>query len=395
MTNKITRLTPGQQAILPQFREEWLRWGICTERADRPKAEAAVMAIRARIGVPEKPIFVWVDSPATGCLAIHFLKNDGRRDGLGASLGATLRDSLWASLGASLGDSLWDSLWDSLRASLWDSLGDSLWDSLWDSLRASLWDSLGDSLWDSLGDSLRASLWDSLGDSLWDSLRDGIGDSLRASLWASFGEAWWGQYDSYWIAFYLFCRDVIGVKYDAQKSADLDLWRDIGQSCCWWWCYRNYVICCERPTTCRLDERGVIHNEKGPAVAFADGWTIHAWHGVRVPGDWIEHKEHLTAQVALAEPNTERRRAACEIVGWGRVIAELKGQTINKDADPEIGELIEVNLPDNGPARFLRVQCGTKRSFAIPVPLEMKTALQANGWTYGLDATDYQPEVRT
>jgi len=41
------------------------------------------------------------------------------------------------------------------------------------------------------------------------------------------------------------------------------------------------------------------------------------------------------------------------------------------------------------------VTCGTGRTFALPVPPEMTTALAANAWTYGLEAKDYMPEVRT
>ena len=78
------------------------------------------------------------------------------------------------------------------------------------------------------------------------------------------------------------------------------------------------------------------------------------------------------------------RRAACEIIGSARILKELKAKTINRDNDPEIGELVEVNLPDAGRERFIRVRCGTGREFAIPVPPTIKTALEGNCWTYNL-----------
>ncbi len=405
MTTRTATLTNEQLAILPKFRAEWLQWGICTERADRQKAETSILAMRQRIGVLEKPIFIWCASPATSLIATHFLKSSElKKSGasLRASLGASLKDSLVASLGASLEASLKDSLGASLRASLGASLRASLGASLRDSLVASLGaslgaslkDSLGASLWASLGASLRAllgaSLVASLGASLGASLKDSLGASLRASL----GGEWWGQHDSYWIAFYLFCRDVIGVKYDNQKSKDLDLWRDIAQSCCWWWCFQNYVIISERPTVCKLDDREVLHCESGPALAFADGLTLHAWHGQRIPAEWIEDKKSLTPQFALQQKNVELRRAACEIIGWAHILRELKAKTIHKDDDPMIGELLEGELPDSGKQQFLRVLCGTGRTFAIPVPSTVHTALEANAWTYGLSASNFKPEGR-
>jgi hypothetical protein len=145
LIDKLTKLTTEQQALLPNFRSEWFRCGTCTERADRSKAEAAILAMRAEIGVATRPIFVWCQSPVTSSLALHVLKSEQWRafvrdlhgklpDVTGASLGDSLGDSLRASLGDSLRASLGASLWASLRDSLGDSLGASLRDSLWDSL---------------------------------------------------------------------------------------------------------------------------------------------------------------------------------------------------------------------------------------------------------------------
>ena len=118
---------------------------------------------------------------------------------------------------------------------------------------------------------------------------------------------------------------------------------------------------------------------------YPDGWGVYAVHGTRIPETWITDPKSLTAKVALTWPNIEQRRAACEILGWEKVLSELKGNTIDKDEDPMIGELVEVTIPDVGKEKFLRVLCGTGRKFALPVPPNMKTALEANSWTYGVD----------
>jgi hypothetical protein len=64
---------------------------------------------------------------------------------------------------------------------------------------------------------------------------------------------------------------------------------------------------------------------------------------------------------------------------------------------PHIGTLLEADLPDAGKARFLRVRCGTAREFVLSVPVEMKTAKEANAWTYpGCTDNDIdQMEART
>lgn len=137
-----------------------------------------------------------------------------------------------------------------------------------------------------------------------------------------------------------------------------------------------------------------LHREHGPAME-CDIEDLYYWRGVNVPREWIEDRKTLTPQMAITWPNIEQRRVACEIVGWKAILDGLKARVIDAD-DPEIGTLVEVSLPDSGKERFLRVTCGTKREFALPVPPNMKTALQAQAWTWGLTEKEFnRPEVRT
>ena len=106
------------------------------------------------------------------------------------------------------------------------------------------------------------------------------------------------------------------------------------------------------------------------------------WHGTRIPREWIANKDALDPKTALTWPNIEQRRAAAEILGWKRILSELKPRSVDKHADPEIGELLEVDLPDSPKSKFLKVRCATGRDFVLPVPAEMKTAVQAQAWTY-------------
>ena len=108
-------------------------------------------------------------------------------------------------------------------------------------------------------------------------------------------------------------------------------------------------------------------------------------------------RQKLTPQIALKNSNIEQRRAACEILGWTRILDELKAKTIDHDNDPEIGELVQVNLPDlTTPAKFLRVRCGTGREFAIGIPPNINKALDAQAWMVGLEPKDFnRPEIRS
>lgn len=140
-----------------------------------------------------------------------------------------------------------------------------------------------------------------------------------------------------------------------------------------------------------IDGRKRLHHQTGPALV-SDIEDLYFWHGVLVPSEWIRDKS-LTAKKALGQNNIELRRVACEILGWTKILDELHAKEIDRNPNPQIGTLYEVDLPDAPKERFLRVLCGTEREFAINVDQKCKTALEAQCWMW--QDNDYQPEVRT
>lgn len=478
---KIERLTPAQEQELVAWRQRWFEIGSSCERADRVQAETAIIAMYAEIGEPA-PKFLWVDSPATGCLAIHLLKHidsfmapigDRVWTLLSSSLAASLTASLDDSLEASLKESLWtwmsDSidqslrealrvslseslrvLWGSLRGSLGASLKDALPDLLRDSIRAALrtalWDSLNDSLRSSLNDSfndslklsfkellsnslsnsmkesLRASLdvllcnslWGSLEDSFWDSLSDSLMDSLLASLRDSLSDSletslrelllscWYGQHEVYWIACYLFARDVLGVQYDPKHSRQLDLWAAVSQSCCWWWPFRGLCVVSERPTlvSWELDRSPPrIHSLTGPVVTFADGWKVYAVRGMRVPERFIEHPETIRSFEIQTEQNVELRRLMIERFGAARYLREIGAVVVDEDIDG-VGKprrLLRAEFTDDESLTMIELTNsspgpdGTYRLYHLRVPPTMRTCHEAVAWTFDMEPDAYRP----
>src|SRR3990167_9103523 len=222
----IEALTPRQEEQLATFRREWYEWGICTLPADRGKAEGAIMEMRKEIGHSKAPVFVWVDSPMTAQMAIHYPKSREFKGMREKELGSSLMPSLMSSV-----------------------------------------------------------------------------EKAKVEYEPTY---FWGQMDAYWVAYYLFCRDILGVKYDTEKSRHLDLWRDGARSCGWWWCYENYVIVCERPAVVNMephDGAERLHCEDGPAVVFRDGWSVYAIHGIVVPENLIMDPGSITVTQIEAERN--------------------------------------------------------------------------------------------
>lgn len=218
--------------------------------------------------------------------------------------------------------------------------------------------------------------------------KDGLDCALKWHRYLQGGNMW-VAWESYLTAF----RDIIGLRLPEYER--YTYWEQAAIHGGFRYMHPEFCMVSDFPEILRVDDQNRPHCENGPSHRWRDGWSLYYWHGVRVPAEWIEDKASLTPAIALKEKNAEKRRAACEIIGWNRILSEMKAKIIDKDDDPEIGELVEVRLEGNH-ERFLRVQCGTKREFALPVPPTMKTALEANAWTFDIDPDVLkQLEVRT
>jgi hypothetical protein len=200
----------------------------------------------------------------------------------------------------------------------------------------------------------------------------------------------WGGYDCYLTA----CRDILGL--ELKEHAVYAHWEQAAIHGGFRVMHEEFCLVSDFPEVIKKDERNLPHCESGPSHRWRDGWSLYHWHGVRVPAEWIEDRATLTPAMALGQSNAELRRAACEIIGWGSILNQLNAKVIDADADPEIGTLLRVNLPDAPNEQFLRVQCATGRLFALPVPPDMKTAIQAQAWLWQLELNDFiKPEVST
>ncbi|HEU4582670.1 MAG TPA: hypothetical protein VFS67_30645, partial [Polyangiaceae bacterium] len=244
----------------------------------------------------------------------------------------------------------------------------------------------------SVGASVRASVWASVWDSVWDSVWASVGDSVRDSVGDSVWDSVYGSHDAGWLAFYAFFREVTGLTEQTEPLGGLT---ELAQAAGWALAHAGLCWVSERHSTLRKNERGRLHSTDGPAVAYPDGWEIYAVDGVRVPANWITDRASLTPQLALGQKNVELRRAAVELLGWHSILSQLQSREIDTDPNPQIGQLLEVDLPEAPRSRFLKVECGTRRTFALPVPPEMATAREANAWTYGLSKDELQLEART
>lgn len=204
----------------------------------------------------------------------------------------------------------------------------------------------------------------------------------------------YGQHDAGWLSFYAFMREVVGLVEQTEKLAGL---MRLARCAGWALPYENTCYVAERHNVLHRDNSGRLHCLTGPAVAYPDGWGVYAVRGVRVPKAWIEQRDTLDPMTALTEPNLERRGAAALILGWDKVLNKLKPVVVDSESSPEYdyGKLLRVDLPDEPGQQFLQVLCATGRTMVIRVPPTVRSAREANAWTYGKGASEFNPETRT
>jgi hypothetical protein len=364
---EIESLTAEQIAKFPEYVDRWTKIGLSTEPADRPRAEAAIRWMYRNAGLAD-PRIVWTQSPLGNCLALQALKS--------GSVGARAMGSVW--------DNVWDSVWH------------SVWHSVRDSVRPNVWNSVTSNVWDSVESSVRPNVWNNVRNSIRDSFWDSVWVSVRDSVWVSV----YGAHDAGWLSFYDFFAKECGMTYET--DALHGLW-ELAKSASWVLPYENVCFVSDRHNICKL-ENGRIHSEVGPAIQYPDGFSIYAWRGTVIPGEWVENRTTIDPAEILKCSNVEQRAAGAAMIGWPRMVNALQRRVIDGDPDSDMGALIELTLPGlPEPGRFLQAKCPRNGTIVEGVPrvsdidgLPIETALAAQAWRIGDPQSEYaHPPVRT
>ena len=68
MTDKIDKLTPEQEALIPVIRDKWIEIGLSTEPTDRANAERGVDLAYQAAGLKPPKTKIWLASPLASYL---------------------------------------------------------------------------------------------------------------------------------------------------------------------------------------------------------------------------------------------------------------------------------------------------------------------------------------
>ena len=127
-----------------------------------------------------------------------------------------------------------------------------------------------------------------------------------------------------------------------------------------------------------------LHNEHGAALAFADGLSVYAIHGVRVPEVVIEKPKSITVKMISDEANAEVRRIMIDRFGRERWLKDSGAQKIHRDEFGtlyQLGHEMAVEVVNSTPGSD-----GTRKKYLLWVDPNgyggIRTAREAVAWTW-------------
>ncbi|GGP64518.1 DUF6745 domain-containing protein [Streptomyces sindenensis] len=327
----------------------WRSVAAATGRADRTAAEAGVRRAYRTAGLAEPDRIIWAASPRAAVETVEKLTDAGR------SVREEVRTRPWADE----------------RRRMYDELGPAGWSALWSATGAQLWETTA-----ALAERIRTGVVADLAPRSQDAA------AVRLVLL----DAVLGQHDAAWLA-----------AFDGHGDRLAGL-AEVARNAGWWWPYEHAVVITERPDVLHRDEAGRLDHGEGPALAYGDGFALHAWRGMPVPAAFLEELPSLTPERIRAEENAELRRVMLEYYGYDRYLTESGAEPVHRD---ETGILWRIALDGDEDVVMVEVvnstpePDGTCRTYWLRVPPATRTAKDGVAWTFGLEGAAYAPVRQT
>ncbi|MEV7900135.1 DUF6745 domain-containing protein [Streptomyces anulatus] len=327
----------------------WRSVAAATGRADRAAAEAGVRRAYRTAGLAEPDRIIWAASPRAAVETVEKLADAGR------SVREEVRTRPWAEE----------------RRRMYDELGPAGWSALWSATGAQLWETTA-----ALAERIRTGVVADLAP------RSEDEGAVRLVLL----DAVLGQHDAAWLA-----------AFDGRGDRLTGL-AEVARNVGWWWPYEHAVVISERPDVLHRDEAGRLDHGEGPALAYGDGFALHAWRGMPVPAAFLAELPSLTPERIRSEENAELRRVMLEYYGYDRYLTESGAEPVHRD---ETGILWRIALDGDEDVVMVEVvnstpePDGTYRTYWLRVPPATRTAKDGVAWTFGLDGAAYAPVRQT
>ncbi|MEG4068859.1 hypothetical protein QUA42_16275 [Microcoleus sp. Pol11C2] len=292
----IEQVTPQQQALIPVYREKWRKIALSTEPIDRKKATQSVRCAYAALGYKE-PQIVICDSP---CAALYHIFIPIFETCQSSPSWRKIKQEITAVLGHNLTYKMLTQIVTRKEEYFLFSLLNT---------EVYILRELVDYF-----NLLLGSAFNSLERAI-DSRRQITGVYTWHERWRKFDRFARHQYHDINKFFSAsISRGALSDFYISVLKGDRDTvkWRAfqlLVANCGWIYPLENTCILCDRPRILSFDSQHRLHAEGGPAIQFADGYSLYAYHGVTLPEQYGKiHPNEWRSEWLLSEDNTNLKK---------------------------------------------------------------------------------------
>ncbi|MEG5174092.1 DUF6745 domain-containing protein [Microcoleus sp. B3-D7] len=358
---QVKKLTPEQAALIPVYREKWRAISLSTGSINRSQAEETIKSAYSAIG-KKAPEIIFVDRPyeAADLIVSRF---DNPSSELRSQFETKLRSPLEKQLRGYLGSQLETELQNQLPTQLEQRLYTQLKTQLWEPERNYLAGEISSQL-------PPQQVIDERSGEIRPTLGKHLSNCIQPELWAAYG------------SLLDFCISVLNLPHSYGRN--WIIFQSIVRDCGWIYLYDKVCIVCSKPIALSVDSNHRLHAEGKPAVQFADGVSIYAYHGVILP-EWYGrlHPHEWQSKWVLKEQNAEVRRALIQGITYDRICQEL--EVTELDSWQEY-TLLSIEFDDDfdwvgnaKPVYLLKMTCpSTGHIHALRVPPDVRSSSRAS-----------------
>lgn len=274
---KIEKLTKEQEAMMPIWRDKWIKIGLQTGETDWKTFEENIPLAyaKAKIPFPNKPI-IRVQSPLVGAftasIAGKILNSGAVRDAVGDAVNDAVGVAVCGAVGGAVGVAVGDAVRDTVGV----VVGGAVDDAVGGAVRDTVGDVVGDAINGAVDDAVRDAVCGAVGDAI----NGAVGGAKLNWHWWFGGQfwvgGWWGS--PCYVSFY---TEVCGLKLSKDIQERATIYQNLLQSVNYFWTNKDFVIVCARPTKINRNELGFLHSDKEKSIEYPDGWGLYHLNGVR------------------------------------------------------------------------------------------------------------------
>ena len=367
MANKIEKLTPEQEAMMPAWRDKWIEIGLKTGECDKERFERGIRVAYKKANIPFPEKIVYVKSPMIGAIAsilangiYHKKMNNPTASAVDSSVSSAVGSAVRSAVHSAI-DSTVDSAVRSAVDSAVDSeVGSAVGSAVGSSVDSAVGSAVTNTI-NNISNNIYVEVFAKL-KSFYQLTKENI---INWHYWLG-GQFWVGGWynSNSSVSFFI---EVCGLKLSKDLMERYEAYRDINESVNYVWANRNFVMVCERPKAIRRNDDGQLHSDQKMAIEYPDGWGLYALDGVVLPEDmWLKiiSKEMSFSEIMKIEIADQRMVA---LKYNPEAIIQENAKLIHKDNRNNELYLIEnseINEITKFPKMyFLKMLCPTGRTF--------------------------------